>query len=148
MDSFLSARAGLRAIEVTLHRRLLRLVRQDPVCRRLMRVRGVGPVVSLAFVATIDDPSRFSNSKAVGPALGLAPRLNQSGETERIGRISRCGDAMMRGLLFEPATVLLTRVQTWSWLKAWAVNLARRLAVILHRIWVDGSEFQWTRSAA
>ncbi|KTR03601.1 hypothetical protein NS365_17940 [Aureimonas ureilytica] len=92
------------------------------------------------------------NSKAVGPALGLVPRLSQSGETERIGRISRCGDAMMRGLLFEAATVLLTRVRTWSWLKAWAVNLAkrrgmkraivalsRRLAVILHRIWVDGS---------
>ncbi|KTR08181.1 transposase, partial [Aureimonas ureilytica] len=118
----------------------------------LMSVPGVGPVVSLAFVATIDDPGRFSNSKAVGPALGLVPRLSQSGETERIGRISRCGDAMMRGLLFEAATVLLTRVRTWSWLKAWAVNLAkrrgmkraivalsRRLAVILHRIWVDGS---------
>ncbi|KTR00178.1 hypothetical protein NS365_22975 [Aureimonas ureilytica] len=82
-------------------------------------------MVSLAFVATIDDPGRFSNSKAVGPALGLVPRLSQSGETERIGRISRCGDAMMRGLLFEAATVLLTRVRTWSWLKAWAVNLAQ-----------------------
>lgn len=161
MESLLSARAGLRASEAALHRRLLQLVRQDPVCRRLMSVPGVGPVVSLAFVATIDDPGRFSNSKAVGPALGLVPRLDQSGETERIGRISRCGDAMMRGLLFEAATVLLTRVRTWSWLKAWAVNLAkrrgmkraivalsRRLAVILHRIWVDGSEFQWTRATA
>ena len=117
-----------------------------------MTIPGVGPVVSLAFSATIDIPARFKTSKAVGPALGLTPVLNLSGESNRIGRVSLCGDAMMRALLYEAAQVLLTRVQKWSWLKAWAMNvarrrglqkaivaLARRLAVIMHRLWSDGT---------
>ena len=99
---------------------LLALVRNDEVCRRLMTVPGVGPVVSLAFVATIDTPARFRRSKAVGPALGLTPVLHQSGESSRVGRISLCGDAMMRTLLFEAAQIILTRASRWSWLKAWA----------------------------
>ncbi|RVD67684.1 IS110 family transposase, partial [Mesorhizobium sp. M4A.F.Ca.ET.029.04.2.1] len=122
---------------------------------------GVGPVVALAFKATVDIPARFKNSKAVGPALGLTPRLHQSGEDNRVGRVSLCGDAMMRTLLYEAAQVLLTVVKKWSWLKAWAMNvakrrgrqratvaLARRLAVIMHRIWSDGSEFRWAREEA
>ena len=121
---------------------------------------GVGPVVSLAFCATIDIPARFKNSKAVGPSLGLTPVLNQSGESLRVGRVSLCGDDMMRTLLYEAAQVMMTRVQKWSWLKAWAMNvakrrgrqkaivaLARRLAVIMHRMWVDGSVFRWTNKA-
>jgi transposase len=100
-------------------------------------------------------------TKAVGPALGLTPILNQSGESSRVGRISRCGDNMMRTLLYEAAQVMLTRTTRWSWLKAWAMNvarrrglqkaivaLARRLAVIMHRIWSDGTEFRWTREKA
>ncbi len=88
----------------------------------------------------------------------MTPRLNQSGETHRVGRVSLCGDAMMRTLLYEAAQSLLTRVQKWSWLKAWAMNvakrrglqkaivaLARRLSVIMHRMWRDGTEFRWTR---
>src|SRR5690606_35075991 len=103
---------------------------------------------------------RFRNSRAVGPTLGLTPVLSQSGESRRIGRISLCGDAMMRTLLYEAAQVLLTRTRKWSWLKAWAMNvvrrcgmrkaivaLARRLAVIMHRMWSDGSDFCWTREA-
>jgi len=87
--------------------------------------------------------------------------LNQSGESLRVGRVSLCGDEMMRALLYEAAQVMITRVQKWSWLKAWAVNLAkrrglkkaivalaRRLAVIMHRIWVDGTVFRWTKEAA
>ena len=122
-----------------------------------MTIPGVGPVVSLAFSATIDIPARFKNSRAVGPSLGLTPVLNQSGESHRIGRISLCGDAMMRALLYEAAQVMITRVKKWSSLKAWAMNvvrrrglkkaivaLARRLAVIMHRIWIDGSVFRWT----
>jgi transposase len=137
------------------------MVRDDGVCRRLVTIPGVGPVVSLAFSATIVIPARFKNSKAVGPSLGLTPVLNQSGESLRVGRVSLCGDAMMRALLYEAAQVLMTRVQKWSWLKAWAVNvakrrglkkaivaLARRLAVIMHRIWVDGTVFRWTKDAA
>ena len=84
----------------------------------------MGPVVSLAFISTVDVPARFRNSKAVGPSLGLTPVLNQSGESHRVGRISLCGDEAMRALLYEAAQVMLTRVQKWSWLKAWAMNIA------------------------
>ena len=130
------------------------------MCRRLMTIPGVGPVVSLAFVATIDIPARFRNSKAVGPVLGLTPVRSQSGESDRVGHISLCGDGMMRTLLFEAAQTMLRPSTRWSWLKAWAmkvaqrrgsgkavVALARRLAVIMHRMWCDGTEFRWTREA-
>ncbi len=158
IEPLLEARRELRKHFTILHRKLLALVRNDEVCRRLMTVPGVGPVVSLAFVATIDAPARFRTSKAVGAALGLTPVLHQSGESSRIGRISLCGDGMMRTLLFEAAQAMLTRITRWSWLQAWAmkvaqrrggrkaaVALARRLAIILHRIWLDGTEFRWTR---
>ena len=141
-----------------LHRRLLDIVRNDDVCRRLMTVPGVGPVVALTYCATVDVPARFKNSKAVGASFGLTPSRHQSGESDRPGAISRCGDEMMRVMLYEAAQVMLTRTNKWSWLKAWAmkiarhrgmkkaiVALARRLAVIMHRIWVDGTEFRWTR---
>jgi transposase len=154
----LRARRKLREEFSKLHRRLLDIVRNDAVCRRLLSIPGVGPVSSLAYICTIDVPARFAKSRAVGPALGLTPVVNQSGESKRIGRVSATGDAMLRGLLYEAAQTLLTRVKKWSWLKAWAMNvakrrgrqkaivaLARRLAVIMHRIWSDGSEFRWTR---
>src|ERR1700735_1503370 len=98
---------------------------------------------------------------AVGAAWGLAPVLTRGGESHRVGRISLCGDAMMRHLLYEAAQVMLTRVQKWSWLKAWAVSiakrrgqqkaivaLARRLAVIMHRMWICRPEFRWTKEIA
>jgi transposase len=160
MEPLLTSRRQLREAFTTLHRRLLSIVRDHAVCRRLMTIPGVGPVVSLAFSSTIDVPARFKHSKAVGPALGLTPVLKQSGESRRVGRISLCGDDMMRTLLYEAAQVMLTRVQKWSWLKAWAmaiakrrgqqraiVALARRLAVIMHRMWSDGTEFRWTKEA-
>ena len=151
----LRARAALLAEYVRLHRMMLEAVRVDPVCRRLMTVPGVGPVTALTFRASVDVPSRFARS--VGAHFGLAPRKWQSGEVDRTGRISKCGDAMMRAALYEAANVLLERTR-WSWLKAWAmgvakrrgkvrakVALARRLGVIMHRIWIDGSEFRWKR---
>ena len=144
-----------------LHRRLLAVVREDDVCRRLMTVPGVGPVVALTFRVTVDVPARFRNSKSVGAAFGLTPSKYQSGESERTGGISRCGDEMMRVMLYEAAQTMLVVSTKWSWLKAWAmkiarhrgmkkaiVALARRLAVIMHRIWVDGTEFRWTRDVA
>ena len=125
-----------------------------------MTVPGVGPVVALTYRATVDVPARFRNSKAVGAVFGLTPSRHQSGERDRPGGISRCGDEMMRAMLYEAAQVMLTRTDKWSWLKAWAmkiarhrgmkkaiVALARRLAVVMHRIWVDGTEFRWTRDA-
>jgi transposase len=160
MEPLLVARQKLREMFTKLHRKLLLIVRDDGVCRRLMTIPGVGPVVSLAFKSTIDVPARFKNSKAVGPSLGLTPVLNQSGESHRVGRVSLCGDDMMRALLYEASQVMLTRVKKWSSLKVWAMNvakrrglkkaivaLARRLAVVMHRIWVDGSVFRWTNKA-
>jgi transposase len=154
----LIVRRVLREQVVVLHRRLLAIVRDDDVCQRLMTVPGVGPVVALTYRATVDVPARFRNSKAVGAVFGLTPARHQSGEVDRTGAISRCGDEMMRMMLYEAAQIMLVRSTKWSWLKAWAmkiarhrgmkkaiVALARRLAVIMHRIWVDGTEFRWTR---
>jgi transposase len=154
----LDARQKLREEFSRLHRKVLDIARDDVTCKRLMTIPGIGPVISLAYICTIDSPARFAHSRAVGPALGLTPVINQSGESKRIGRVSAAGDAIMRGLLYEAAQVLLTRVKKWSWLKAWAMNvakrrglrkaivaLARRLAVIMHRMWSDGTEFRWTR---
>ena len=158
MEPLLDARRKLREHFTTLHRKLLKIVRDDTVCRRLMTIPGVGPVVALAYTATIDIPARFKRSKAVGPVLGLTPVLKQSGESHRVGRISLCGDGIMRTLLYEGAQTLLTNVKKWSWLKAWAMNvakrrgmkkaivaLARRMAVIMHRMWTNETEFCWTR---
>lgn len=156
----LATRQKLREEFAKLHGQLLSQAQDDEVCRRLMTIPGVGPVVSLAFVSTIDICARFRNSKAVGPSLGLTPVLHQSGESNRIGRISRCGDEMMRTLLYEAAETMMTRSLKWSWLKAWAMNvarrrglrkavvaLARRLSVIMHRMWIDGTEFRWQKGA-
>ena len=154
-------RRVLREQTAVLHRRLLAIVRDDAVCRRLMTVPGVGPVVALTYRATVDVPSRFRRSRAVGAVFGLTPARHQSGESDRPGGISRCGDEMMRVMLYEAAQIMLTRTNKWSWLKAWAmqiarrrgvkkaiVALARRLAVVMHRIWVDGTTFRWTREEA
>ena len=161
VEPLLIVRRVLREQIEILHRRLLVVVRDDDVCRRLMTVPGVGPVVALTYRATVDVPARFKNSKAVGAVFGLAPSKYQSGEIDRSGGISRCGDEMMRMMLYEAAQIMLVRSAKWSWLKAWAmkiarhrgmkkaiVALARRLAVIMHRIWVDGTEFRWTREVA
>lgn len=157
----LSARRILRESFMTLHRKVLSIVREDAVCRRLMTIPGVGPVVSLAFTSTVDAPARFKNSKTVGAALELTPVLNQSGESCRVGRVSLSGDGMLRCLLYEAAQVMLTRVKKWSWLEAWAMNVtrrrgqrkavvaaARRLAVIMHRMMIDGTEFRWSKTEA
>ena len=161
VEPLLIVRRVLREQIGILHRRLLAIVRDDEVCRRLMTIPGVGPVVALTYRVTVDVPARFGNSKAVGAVFGLTPSRYQSGESDRTGGISRCGDKMMRMMLYEAAHIMLTRTNKWSWLKAWAmkiarrrgmkkaiVALARRLAVIMHRIWVDGTEFRWTREVA
>ena len=161
VEPLLIVRRALREQLGILHRRLSVLVRDDDICRRLMTVPGVGPVVALTYRATVDVPARFRNSKAVGAVFGLTPAKYQSGESDRTGAISRCGDELMRTMLYEAAQVMLLLSKRWSWLKAWAmqiarrrgikkaiVALARRLAVIMHRIWIDGTEFRWTRDAA
>lgn len=155
-EPMLRARAALRSEYAALHREVLRIVRADAVCRRLMTVPGVGAVVAMTFKAAIDDPSRFKHSRDVGAHFGLTPKRYQSGEIDRSGHISKTGDGQVRTALFEAAHVMLLRVQRFSALKAWAlrvartrglkrakVALARKLSVVLHRIWADGTEFRW-----
>ena len=160
------AEALLSIIEVMtleverLTKRVLDVVRVEPTCRRLMTVPGVGPLTALAFRATIDQPDRFRKSRDVGAHLGLTPRRYQSGETDVQGRISRCGDELARTALYEAAHSLLIRSTKWTALRAWGMNVAKRrgmararvavarkLAVMLHRMWVDGSEFRWGQQA-
>src|SRR6516165_5194236 len=161
VEPLLIVRRVIREQLGILHRRLLAIVRDDEVCRRLTTIPGVGPVVALTYRVTVDVPARFRKSEAVGAVFGLTPAKYQSGENDRTGAISRCGDEMMRIMLYEAAQSMLVRTAKWSWLKAWAmkiarhrgmkkaiVALARRLAVIMHRIWVDGTDFLSTREVA
>jgi transposase len=140
-----------------LARRLMALARQDQAARRLMTAPGVGSLVALAYISVIDAPGRFSSSSSVGAYLGLTPRRYQSGEIDRSGRISKCGDPLLRTYLFEAAGIILNRVSRWSPIKAWGTRLARKvggkkamvavarkLSVILHRMWHDGTDFRWS----
>jgi transposase len=135
---------------------VLQRVRADPVCRLLMTVPGIGALSSLAYVTTVEEPNRFARSRAVGAHLGLTPRRYQSGEIDRNGHISRCGDGLARTLMYEAAIVILHRVKRPLHLKAWAkaieqrsgpgkarVALARKLAVLLHSVWRSGEPFRW-----
>jgi transposase len=139
-----------------LDRRVRQLAREDETTRRLMTVPGIGVVTALSFRHTIDDPARFRSAATVGAYLGLTPRRKQSGEMDVSGHVSRWGDRLLRSYLFEAASVLLHRTKKWCSLKAWGLRLARRigmkkaqvavarkLAVVLHCIWVDGTTFEW-----
>jgi transposase len=160
-EAMLRARDVLRTEFGKLHRAMLAIVRRDEVCRRLMTVPGVGALIAVTFTSAVDDPQRFARSKAVGAHFGLTPRKYQSGETDITGAVSRVGDAMVRTALYEGAHILLTRAVRFSALKRWAlevakrrgmkrakVALARKLAVILHRMWIDGTTFRWSRQMA
>jgi len=139
-----------RALEL----QLVRLARSSEACRRMATIPGVGAITALTFVTTIDDPRRFPCSTDVGAFLGLTPRRYQSGEVDIAGRISKAGDRTARSLLFEAANALMTRVRRESALRRWGLQLiarigsrkakvavARKLAIIMHRIWLDGTEF-------
>lgn len=156
IEPMLTARATMLESFKVLDK-LMRARARDALCRRLMTMPGVGPQTALAFRATIDDPRRFKNSRRVGAYLGLTPRRHQSGESDYNGRISKQGDTLLRATLFEAAHSLLSRVSRPSALQAWGrrlvrkrgrkratIALARRMAVILHRMWLDGSEFRWS----
>ena len=126
-----------------------------------MSVPGIGVLSALAYVSTVEDPARFVRSRSVGAHLGLTPRRHQSGEVDRSGRISRCGDSLARILLYEAAVVILSRLKRASSLKEWAgaiakrsgtgkarVALARKLSVILHSVWRSGEPYRWPEHAA
>ena len=159
-EALLAARAALGEQLSKLEKRVRSLAGGDRRVRRLMSAPGVGAVVALTFVAAIDEPARFRSSKAVGAHFGLTPKKYQSGETDVSGRISKIGDAGVRTMLYEAANVILTKPVKGSLLKSWAmrlalragmrkakVALARKLAVVLHRMLADETEFLADKAA-
>ena len=160
IGAMLAARTALWNEFTKLHREMLKIARADKICRRLMSTPGVGALVALTYRSAVDDPARFGKSSTVGAYFGLTPRKYQSGETDRDGGVSKVGDTMVRTALFEAAHIMLTRAIRFSSLKRWALDvaqrrgmkrakvaLARKLGVILHRMWVDATEFCWSRTA-
>ena len=156
-EAMLSARAALKAEYEKLHKAVLAIVREDSICRRLMTVPSVGPLVAITYKSAMDDPNRIVKSKAAGALFGLTPKKYQSGEKDVTGGIIRAGDEMVRTALYEAANVLLSRITRFSKLKRWGMDvakrrgakrakvaLARKIAVILHRMWVDGTVYRWT----
>ena len=153
----LSIRATLLAEYRQMHRLVIKATLADPICRRLMTIPGVGPIAALAFRTGVDDPQRFKRSRTVAAHFGMTPRRFQSGEIDHTGRISKCGDRDVRQALYDAAGSLLRRcrktcaLRTWglrimkrSGIKKATVAVSRKLAVIMHRMWLDGSEFRWS----
>ena len=154
MAALLKARDGVLEQEKALDKQCKAFAASDAVCRRLMTIPGVGALTALTFKAEIDDPSRFAKSRDVGVHVGLTPRKFASGEADYDGHISRCGNRMLRSLLYEASVVMMAHSKKWSRLKAWGIKLAqrggfkkaatalaRKLAVIMHRMWSDNTEF-------
>jgi transposase len=159
IGAMLAARMALWNEFTKLHREMLKIARADRVCRRLMSAPGVGALVALTYRSAVEDPSRFGKSDTVGAYFGLTPKKYQSGETDRDGGVSKVGDGMVRTALFEAAHIMLTRAVRFSSLKRWALDvakrrgmkrakvaLARKLGVILHRMWVDATKFRWSNA--
>ena len=161
LDPLIAAHASIEKQVKVVSASVLNAAREDADVRRMMTVPGIGAMTALAFKAAIDDPKRFTSSTKVGPYLGLTPRQYQSGESEWIGSIGKTNDPLLRSYLYEAAGVLMTRVRRSCPLKAWALRLAKRvgwkrasiavarkLAVILHAIWRNGTEFEWQATEA
>jgi transposase len=161
VSALLAVRERLEQQIEVLETRILSFAKRSDPCRRLMTIPGVGALTAVSFVTAVDDPTRFSRSSGVGAYFGLTPRRHQSGEVDRAGKVSRFGDTLTRTYLFEAAGTLLFRVARPSALKAWGmrlaqrigskkarVALARKLAVLMHRVWVGGSEFRWSKEVA
>ena len=154
MIPLLDARVVLYQHFLELDRRVKRAAARDDVCMRMMTVPGVGPIAALTFKAAVDDPARFKRSRTVAARFGLTPRRYQSGEQDNPGRISKAGDRDVRATLYAAANALLMRTMAGSPIKSWGMRLmrtkgrrravvavARKLAVLLHRMWADGTVF-------
>jgi len=153
--ALLSVRSILLEEFKAFERRVRSMARADARARLLMSTPAVGTIVALTYGSAIDDPARFRSSKQVGAHFGLTPKKHQSGETDRSGRISKIGDAAVREALYEAAHVMLTKpVKGCSELKSWGMRIARRagmakakvalarkLAVVMHRMLVDNAPF-------
>jgi transposase len=160
--ALLAVRAVLRTEFAVFEKQAGKMARSDMRTRLLMSTPAVGPIVALTYASAIDDPTRFKSSKQAGAHFGLTPKKHQSGETDYTGRISKIGDGSGRTVLYEAAHSMLTKpVKGCSQLKSWAmriarragmskakVALARRLAVIMHRMLADGTPFNAAAAAA
>ena len=160
-DGFIAAHVTLCQATADLDNAVKKKAREHPVARSLMTIPGIGPVNALSFIALVDDPNRFSRTSNVGAFLGITPKRHQSGEVDWSGRVSKCGDGTMRGLLFEAASCVIRQVKRFSPLKSWAVRLAgrrgfrkaavataRKIAVLMLTLWKSGADYQWTKEAA
>ncbi|MEM7746128.1 MAG: IS110 family transposase [Pseudomonadota bacterium] len=160
-DGFIAVHETVCRATVELSRDLRAIAQENPVSRRLMTIPGVGPIVSLNFVTLADDPARFRRVADVGAFLGLTPRRYQSGDTDYSGRISKCGDAVMRGVLIEAAGCVIGKMKRFSRLRSWAIGLAarkggkkamigtaRKLAVLMLAFWKNGTDCQWAKEEA
>lgn len=160
--ALLSVHAVLLREFKALEKQVRSMARSNAMAKLLMSTPAVGPIVALTYASAIDDPARFTSSKQVGPHFGLTPRKYQSGQTDYSGRISKKGDALVRTVLYEAAHIMLTKpVKGCATLKSWAmriarragmkkakVALARRLAVIMHRMLVNATPFNAAAAAA
>jgi transposase len=157
-EALLSVHAVLLREFKAFEKRLRLAARSDTRTRLLMSIPSIGAIVALTYASAIDDPARFTSSKRVGAHFGLTPRKYQSGETDYTGRISKVGDASVRTALYEAAHTMLTKpLKGCTQLKSWAMRIARRagmrkakvalarkLAVIMHRMLADGQSFNPT----
>ena len=160
-DALLAVREVLRKEFTAFEKQTRKMVRSDMQARLLTSVPAVGPIIALTYASAIDDPGRFKSSKQVGAHFGLTPKKHQSGETDYTGRISKIGDGSVRTALYEAAHLMLTKpIKGCSQLKSWAmriarragmskakVALARRLAVIMHRMLADRTPFNTAAAA-
>ncbi len=161
-QALLAVRAALRKEFAIFEKQTRKMAGTDARTRLLMSTPAVGPIVALTYASAIDDPSRFKSSKQAGAHFGLTPKKYQSGETDYTGRISKIGDSSVRTALYEAAHIMLTKpLKGCSQLKSWAmriakragmskakVALARRLAVIMHRMLANGTPFNAAAAAA
>jgi transposase len=142
-------------------RRLLEIIDNDSICQLLMTVPRIGPWTALIFKTSIDEPGRFVKSRSVGAHLGLVPRTYQSGDVEWRGKITKRGDSSARAALYQAAIGFFHRHARDCWLKSWAeqvaarrgrkraaIAVARRLAVLMHRMWITNTPFRWNTASA
>jgi transposase len=159
VEPLLNVLAALQREKAAIEASLLQMANADPVCRRLTTAPGIGPLTALIFRSAVDQPRRFAKSRLIGVHFGLTSRTFQSGGSSVQGRITRWGDGTVRRALVMAAWTLMKKTLRRSWLSDWVAEIAarrgggramvagaRRLAIILHRMWITETDFQWEAS--
>lgn len=153
----LDARDSLNAHYQYLDRRTSKEASRSPTAQLFMGIPGVGPITALSFIAAIDEPQRFQSAGELASYVGLVPRIYQSGESLKAGHITKRGNSYLRKNLFQAATVHLTRNKQPTALREWGLRVAarrgrkraiiacaRKLAIVMHRMWISGEEYRAT----